>query len=153
MLQEDQEHEPEAQLEPRVAGQLLQYMAGSHGTMRDTVEHRQVQSFLPLARMLQDEYVQPPPFVQPAPAYVLHEPYVDVQLSMVQLVCINFLPGTCPQQISLTIRAICGAIGKEPIANETEEGSKAMRILRMISSNLEFRGISVVFVVTSSTGK
>jgi hypothetical protein len=87
-------HEPEAQLEPRVAVQLLQYKAGSHGTMRDTVEQRQVQSFFPLARMVHDEYVQPPPLVQPAPAYVLHEPYVDVQLSTVQLVVISFLPGT-----------------------------------------------------------
>ncbi len=54
MLQEDQVHEPDAQLEPRAAVQLLQYKEGSHGTMRDTVEQRQVQSFLPLARMLQE---------------------------------------------------------------------------------------------------
>jgi hypothetical protein len=68
MLQDDHAQHPEEQLEPRVAVQLLQYRAGSHGTMRETVEQRQVQSFLPFAKMLQDVYVQPPPLVHPAPA-------------------------------------------------------------------------------------
>lgn len=105
MLQEDHVHVPEVQLEPRVAVQLLQYWAGSHDTIRETVEQRQVQSFFPLAGMLQEVYVQPPPLVQPAPAYVLQVPYVVVQLSIEHDVCISFLPGTCAQ-ISLILRCI-----------------------------------------------
>lgn len=94
MEHEDQVHVPDGQYEPRVAVQLLQYMAGSQGTTLEVVAHLQVQSFFPLVRMEQDVYVQLPPLRQPAPAYRSHVPYVAVQLSVEHADCRSCLPST-----------------------------------------------------------
>jgi hypothetical protein len=73
MVQLDHVHRPDAQDDPLVAEQSLQYMLGSQGAVGCTLGHRHVQSILPVGAIEHDVY-EHVPVGHPAPAYLLHSP-------------------------------------------------------------------------------